>query len=403
MTMTTAEQMRAWSGPAILSYGFRPFFLGAAVWAAVSMALWVAMLSGFLNLPTAFDAISWHAHEFLFGYLGAVIAGFLLTAVPNWTGRLPIVGWRLGMLGLVWLAGRATVAVSAGMPTALVAILDLAFPVLLAIAVGREIVAGKNWRNLIVLGMLAVFALGNAVFHWEAARGVYAAQGLGLRLGVGAAVMMIAVIGGRIVPSFTRNWLVKRGAERLPVPPMQRFDKAALLVLLVALILWSLFPVDTLTGMALLIAGLLHLARLSRWAGHLSFPEPLVLVLHAGYAFVPLGALAMGAEIMMPGLLGMAGAQHLWMGGAIALTSLAVMTRATLGHTGQSLSAGGVTVAIYLAVILAVLARVAAGAWPGEAVMLHSVSGLAWIIAFAGFAGVYGRLLLRLPADKRLS
>jgi hypothetical protein len=164
MTATTAEQMRAWRGPAILTYGFRPFFFGAAVWAALAMVLWVPMLSGHLILPTAFDPVSWHAHEFLFGYLGAVIAGFLLTAVPNWTGRLPIVGWRLGILALVWLAGRVAVAVSAGLPAGLVAIADLAFPVLFALAMLREIVAGRNWRNLIVLAMLAVFIAGNALF-----------------------------------------------------------------------------------------------------------------------------------------------------------------------------------------------------------------------------------------------
>ena len=141
MTATTTKQMRAWSGPAILSYGFRPFFFGAAVWAALAMALWVPMLSGLVSLPTAFDPVSWHAHEFLYGYLGAVVAGFLLTAVPNWTGRLPIVGWRLGALALLWLAGRLAVAVSAGLPAALVAAVDLAFPVLVAIAIGREIVA----------------------------------------------------------------------------------------------------------------------------------------------------------------------------------------------------------------------------------------------------------------------
>ncbi|MFV1876081.1 NnrS family protein [Nioella sp.] len=126
---TTTEQMRAWTGPAILTFGFRPFFFGAAVWAALAMALWVPMLSGHLTLPTAFDPVSWHAHEFLFGYLGAVVAGFLLTAVPNWTGRLPIVGWRLGMLAGLWLLGRLAVAVSGGVPPALVAALDLAFPV----------------------------------------------------------------------------------------------------------------------------------------------------------------------------------------------------------------------------------------------------------------------------------
>jgi uncharacterized protein involved in response to NO len=395
---STADQMRAWTGPALLTYGFRPFFLGAAVWAVFAMALWVPILSGLVVLPTAFDPVSWHAHEFLFGYLSAVVAGFLLTAVPNWTGRLPIVGWPLGALAALWVAGRVAVATSVALPPAAVAAIDLAFPLALAAAIGREIVAGRNWRNLIVLGMLAVFALGNGLFHWEAARGAYAAQGHGLRLGLAAALMMIAVIGGRIVPSFTRNWLVRRGPGRLPVPPMQRFDRVALLALLTALVLWVAMPFSLFTGAALLAAGVLHLARLARWAGHRVLTEPLVAVLHACYAFLPLGALAVGAEIIAPGRLGVAAAQHLWMGGAIGLMTLAVMTRATLGHTGKALAAGPGTVGIYAALVAAVLGRFAAGLWSGYAASLHAASGVLWIAAFGGFAVVYGRLLLRPPA-----
>ena len=399
---TTTEQLRAWTGPAILTFGFRPFFFGAAVWAALAMALWVPMLSGHLTLPTAFDPVSWHAHEFLFGYLGAVVTGFLLTAVPNWTGRLPIVGWRLGMLAGLWLAGRVAVAVSGGLPALLVAVADLAFPVVFALLIAREIVAGRNWRNLIVLAMLGVFIIGNALFHWEAALGGYAAQGYGLRLGLGAGVMMIAVIGGRVVPSFTRNWLVKRSGKILPVAPMQRFDKVALVVLALALVLWVAWPLGALTGMALALAGVLHALRLVRWAGHRTFAEPLVTVLHAGYAFVPLGAFALAAEILLPGSLGMAAAQHFWMAGAIGLMTLAVMTRATLGHTGQDLTAGPGTVAIYMAVILSVFARVAGGVWPELSGPLNIVAGLFWAVAFGGFAVIYGALLLRLPAAKRI-
>ncbi len=399
---STAEQMRAWSGPAILTFGFRPLFLGAAVWAALAMALWVPMLSGHLTLPTAFDPVSWHAHEFLFGYLGAVVAGFLLTAVPNWTGRLPIVGWRLGMLAGLWLAGRVAVAVSGSVPALPVAMVDLAFPVVFALLIAREIVAGKNWRNLIVLAMLGVFLIGNALFHWEAAKGDYAAHGYGLRLGLGAGIMMIGVIGGRVVPSFTRNWLVKRRSTAMPVAPMQSFDKAALAALLVALVLWVVLPSGALTGMALALAGVLHALRLARWAGHRTFAEPLVTVLHAGYAFVPLGALALAAEILVPGAFGMAGAQHFWMAGAIGLMTLAVMTRATLGHTGQALTAGAGTVAIYLALVLSVFTRVAGGVFPEVSGPLHTVAGLSWIVAFGGFAVVYGALLLRLPAAKRV-
>lgn len=399
---TTTERMRAWTGPAILTFGFRPFFFGATVCAALAMALWVPMPSGHVVLPTAFDPVSWHAHEFLFGYLGGVVAGFLLTAVPNWTGRLPIVGWRLGMLVGLWLMGRVAVAVSGSVPALPVAMVDLAFPVVFAMLIAREIVAGKNWRNLIVLAMLGVFILGNALFHWEAAKGGYAAQGHGLRLGLGAGIMMIAVIGGRVVPSFTRNWLVKRRSTVLPAPPMQSFDKMALLILLISLGLWVVLPLGTLTGLVLALAAVWHALRLARWVGHRTLAEPLVTVLHAGYAFVPLGALALAAEILLPGSFGMAGAQHFWMAGAIGLMTLAVMTRATLGHTGQALTAGAGTVAIYLALILSVFARVAGGVWPEFSGRLHMAAGLFWVAAFGGFAVVYGALLLRPPAAKRV-
>jgi uncharacterized protein involved in response to NO len=391
---TTAEQMRAWTGPAILAYGFRPFFLFGGAWAAFAMILWVPMLAGWIALPTSFDPVSWHAHEFLFGFLGAVVAGFLLTAVPNWTGRLPIVGWPLAALFMLWLAGRLAVAILASLPPLFVALVDLSLPVALAVAIGREIVAGRNWQNLMVLAMLSVFAVANAIFHFEAARGLHAAQGAGLRLGLGAALMMIAVIGGRIVPSFTRNWLVRRGETRLPAAPMQRYDKVALLVLLAALLLWVGLPTHPLTPVALIVAGALHLRRMARWQGHRTLAEPLVIVLHAGYAFLPLGALAVGTAILAPGLLGAAVAQHLWMGGAIGLMTLAVMSRATLGHTGRPLRSGPGTVAVYAALILSVLMRVAAGIWPVQAGLLHALSGLLWIAAFGGFAVLYGPLLL---------
>lgn len=392
---TTAERMRAWRGPAILSFGFRPFFLGAAIWAAVAMALWIPALTGALDLPTRFDAASWHAHEFLFGYLSAVIAGFLLTAVPNWTGQLPIVGWPLGGLFVLWVGGRAGVLLSHGLPSLAVALVDLAMPVALTGFLAREIIVGKNWRNLIVLTMLGIFTISNAIFHWEAARGDYAAQGYGLRAGLGAALMMIAVIGGRIVPSFTRNWLARQGPGRLPVPPMQRFDKIALLTLLAALFAWIAAPEAQALAPLLLAAGALHLVRLARWAGDRTLAEPLLWILHLGYLFLPLGAIALGVSIFVPGLFGEASAQHLWMAGAVGLMTLAVMTRATLGHTGQELKAGRGTLALYLGLLTAILARLAAGLWPDQAPLLHILSGLAWIAAFGGFAMLYGPAMMR--------
>lgn len=394
MALSSAEQMRAWQGPALLSYGFRPFFFFSALWVAASMALWIAALAGLTAIPSRFDPVSWHAHEFLFGYLGAVLAGFLLTAVPNWTGRLPMVGWRLGLLFALWGVGRAAVFVSAGLPAGTAAALDLAFPLVLGGLILREIIAGKNWRNLLVLGLLAVFALANGLFHLEALAGDYAAHGYGLRLGLGTAIMMIAVIGGRIIPSFTRNWLARGDNPARPAPPMQRFDKITLLASVGILAVWVWGPALYSTGILMIGLGLLHLARQLRWQGHHTLSEPLVLVLHASYAFIPLGAFALGYGILAG--TGDAAAQHLWMAGAIGAMTLAVMTRATLGHTGQALTADRATVAIYLALFASVCARFAAGWMPG----LITVSGLLWIAAFGGFALVYGASLLQAKPGK---
>ncbi|WP_343079496.1 NnrS family protein [Ostreiculturibacter nitratireducens] len=396
----TAERMRAWRGPALFSYGFRPFFLGAGIWASLAMALWVAALTGRLSLPTHFDPVSWHAHEFLFGYLGAVVAGFLLTAVPNWTGRLPIIGAPLAVLATFWVLGRVAVAVSAHLPPLAVAIADLSMPVLLALAIAREIVRGRNWRNLIVLALLAIMILGNGLFHWAVSQGQYAVDGAGFRLGLSGGVMMIAVIGGRIVPSFTRNWLVKRGEARLPAPS-GRFDRVALLVLPAALAAWVAAPASAAAGTALLLAGVIHVARLARWRPVLTGGEPLVWVLHLGYAFLPAGALALGAAILWPALLPVSAALHLWLAGAIGMMTLAVMTRATLGHTGQALTAGHGTAALYLLLLVAVVARVCAGLYADWARGLYYLAGLAWIGAFGGFAFIYGPLLLRRRSEGR--
>ncbi|MBM1558114.1 NnrS family protein [Sulfitobacter mediterraneus] len=396
MTDTTSQSRSPLA--MFFSLGFRPFFLGAALWAVAVMALWLAQMFDVLVLPTGFDPVSWHAHAFLFGYLSAVIAGFLLTAVPNWTGRAALSGAPLIALFLLWILGRLAVLTAMWWPASLVIALDLGFLAAVLVWLLREIIAGQNWRNLIVVAMLLAFLGGNAVFHFEAAGGEYAAQGVGLRIGISAAVMMVAVIGGRIVPAFTRNWLVKQGSAVLPAPVMAGFDKIALLVLLAAMISWLVAPYMALTGGLLLLAGCLQLLRLGRWAGHLTLAEPLVVILHLGYAFVPLGAVAIGLGIL--GFGNGAAAQHLWMAGALGVMTLAVMTRASLGHSGRALISDPVTVVIYTAIVISVIFRWLAGNWPEQQGILHAVSGAAWVIAFGGFALSYGAMMIRPRADQ---
>lgn len=390
MTASTMTRSRAWTGPAILSYGFRPFFLLGAIWAAGAMLLWLAHLVGAISLSGPFAPTDWHAHALLFGYAGAAIAGFALTAVPNWTGRLPIVGWPLAALVALWLAGRAATTLPLVPGWGAVMALDLALPVALVAALGREVVAGRNWRNLPVVALVALFALGQGVFHLEARAGG-AAQGIGLRLGLAAAVMLIALIGGRIVPSFTRNWLAAHGGGALPVPP-GRADGVVLALTAAALVAFVALPDHALTAGLMVGAGGANLWRLARWQGQRTLAEPLVWVLHAGFAFVGLGFLGIAAESL--GVAGAGGARHLWLAGAAGLMTLAVMTRASLGHTGRPLAATWPITALYLALILAALARPAHGLWPWVPGLLE-LAAIGWIIAFAGFAAVYWPILTR--------
>ena len=206
--------------------------------------------------------------------------------------------------------------------------------------------------------------------------------------------MMIAVIGGRIAPSFTRNWLAKRGSDSLPAP-FGYVDRAALVASLIALSCWVFAPASVASGLALLGAGLAQAARLARWSGFRTGAESLVWVLHVGYAFVPVGMLAMATAILWPDALAPVAAQHVWMAGAIGVMTLAVMTRATLGHTGRALTAGAGTTLLYLLLIASVLARVFGGIAENWALSLNMVSGVLWCAVFLGFAVLYGPLLIR--------
>jgi uncharacterized protein involved in response to NO len=370
-----------------LSYGFRPFFLAAGLWAAVGILLWLPQYSGDLTIGTRLSPLDWHIHEMLYGYVAATIAGFLLTAIPNWTGRLPVSGWPLGALALLWLAGRLAILCSTLIGGVAAAIVDASFLIALATFAAREIIAGKNWRNLRVLVILAILILGNVVFHAEVL--LTGSADYGIRIGIAAVILLISLIGGRIVPSFTNNWLTRNNPGRLPVS-FSRFDVAAIAISAAAMIAWIGNPAFWVTGILFLLAGGMQSIRILRWAGDRTLADRLVLVLHVGYAFVPVGFVLIGMSAFFPSVPASAGI-HAWTAGAIGLMTLAVMTRASLGHTGRPLRAGLATQAIYLAVLLSALMRISA-AFAGSIVLLE-LAGIAWIAGFALFVLVYGPLL----------
>ncbi|MDP1909440.1 MAG: NnrS family protein [Hyphomicrobium sp.] len=395
--MTAIPRLKPYDGPALLSYGFRPFFLLGSIWAGIEVLAWLPMFYGQLSLSTAFSPRDWHVHELLFGYVPAIVAGFLLTAIPNWTGRLPLQGMPLAGLVLVWLAGRYVVTLSAGIGWLGTTVVDCAFLVLMAAAVAREIVAGKNWKNLKIVALLGLLAAGNLGFHVEAHF-----EGIALyssRLGIAAVLILIMVVGGRIIPSFTRNWLMRRGPGRLPAP-FGRFDIACIALSSAGLALWVVMPEEAPTGVALLAVAALNLVRLCRWAGDRSFADRLVLVLHVGYAFVPLGFLLAGLSAF--GITAPSAGVHAWTAGAFGIMTLAVMSRASLGHTGRALIASPALQAVYAAALVAALARICAVLHPAWSEGLLYVAAFAWAAAFLGFASLYAPILcLKLHAPLR--
>ncbi len=378
-------------GGPLFSYGFRPFFLGAGVWAILSVALWLGWLAGLWALAPGYGALAWHAHEMLFGYGSAVVAGFLLTAVPNWTGRLPVAGWRLMLLFLLWCVARVAFLMMGPVgPLPAVAIDSLFLPCLLLV-MAREILVGRNWRNLMPLALVGLLATANIGFHAEIL--IAGGPDISMRVAVAALIGLIMLIGGRIIPSFTHNWLSRMGSPRLPTP-FDRFDRMALIVSGVALLLWIVRPVNAATGVFFLIVAIVQCVRLWRWAGVPTWREPLVLVLHLGYAFIPLGFLLGAASILLPGSVAGTAALHAWTVGAIGLMTLGVMTRATRGHTARDLTASASTLAIYGAMIAAALLRIGASLVPEAYGIMLDAAGIAWIAAFGMFLVEYGPMLL---------
>lgn len=377
------------AGPAVLSYGFRPFFLLAGLFAILDMILWIGALSGAWAVGGPAGPISWHAHEMLFGYGAAALGGFVLTAVPNWTGRLPVSGRPLLVLIGLWLAGRLAMAVPELFGTRPGAVLDSLFLLALGFVVGREVIAGRNWKNLRVAVAIGVLGLLNVAFHLLALAGED--QSVVVRLTVSVFMLLIAQVGGRIVPSFTRNFLARQGAVKLP-RPLGRLDEAALLATLAAGLAWSAAPQGALTAALAALAALLQAVRLAGWRGWATFGEPLLAVLHAGYGFLVLGLAAVAAAAL--GLVAQPSALHVLTVGGVGLMTLAVMTRATRGHTGRPLTASWATALSYLCVVAVALLRPLAELLPAYYHLLLEISAVAWIAAYVLFVAEHGPMLL---------
>jgi uncharacterized protein involved in response to NO len=391
--MTAIPRYRPYVGPAVLSAGFRPFFLVAAIWAALVVPLWLAAYAEGMVLPTRLAPSVWHAHEMIFGFAAASVAGFLLTAIPNWTGRLPLQGPPLAMLVLLWALGRIGVLISAKIGAPAAALADLCFPFCFLAVVVREILAGKNWRNLPIVGALSLLFAGNLLVHLDAL-GIADTAEFGNRIGISILLMLISLVGGRIIPSFTHNWLAKFRPDMGRPVREGRLGLAVLAGTGGALALWAIAPEAAATPWVLLAAGVGAALRLSRWRGFSTAREPLLLILHIGYAWLSFGLLLLAlngiSQIVPP-----VAALHALTVGAIGTMTLAVMTRASLGHTGHPLSAGPVTKTVYFLVTTAAVLRAVSPVVGEHAGFVLWLAGAAWTGAFGLFAIFYGRILVQ--------
>jgi uncharacterized protein involved in response to NO len=384
---------------AFLSYGFRPFFLGAALFAGVAVPAWVLIVTGVSGSNFLYAPREWHVHEMLFGFLPAVITGFLLTAIPNWTGRAPLKGIPLLSLWLLWLAGRLFLAWPWFGPLA-AAIVDGMFLVVLTAFVWREIAVGGTRSQAPIGVVISLYACANILFHVMALHG--ATADLPARMALGLIMLLLTMIGGRVTPNFTREFLAQERIDPARVAPFSRVDGLSIVLVVAAAIAWIVQPESVVAGGALVAAGLINLFRLTRWSGWLAWREPLVWILSVGYGWLVLSLLALGGAILGMGL-PTGNAVHVLSSGAVGTMTLAVMTRASLGHTGRTRHAGPVTVLIYVLVNLGAILRVFAPSPDAPTSVTTLILGLAaagWSGAYVLFALTYGPYLVRPSLDE---
>lgn len=376
----------------VLSNGYRPFFLGAACWAVLSMVLSVGSMIGRWNFAAVYGAAAWHSHELLFGYGSAFVAGFLLAAIPAWTGRRPVRGGALLALILLWIAGRVAFMTlnEVGLQTA--AVIDGLLPIVLAALALHEVVIGRNWRNVAVAALVGLFAVVNLWFHAEVFW--FGVANYSNRAAIAVLIILISFIRDCVTPTFTLNWLTPHSNGELPTE-FGRFDAVVIVAMATALLVWIAVPDGILTAVTLLFVGALEAVRMSLRAGAHTWRESLMLVLHISYAFVPLGFVLVGISTFWSEAMPPSAALHAWTTGAIGVVTLAVMTRASLGQTGMPFGADKATKIILVAAIVASFARVAAPLLSAVALPLLVTSLVGWIVAFGMFVLRYGGELMR--------
>ena len=389
-----ARQKGAPTGPAVAAKGFRPFFLLAGGFAASIVPLWILTLLGVFRPGTYLDATHWHAHEMVFGFVAAVLAGFLLTAVANWTERETLVGLPLLALSGLWVAGRLALVLSAYVPRWVPATADLAFLPVLFVVLARPLLAARSRRNFVLLAVVGALCLANVSVHLDVLGVLPGWRRRGCLVGVDIVVLVLLLIAGRIFPMFTRN-----ATKIASIRSHPRLDACTGASMALLVVLDAAIDSPAITAAVAGVTAVLAVARSVHWGARHSAGQPLLWVLHVGYAWIPLGLglRAAGAFLeWMPASV----ATHALTVGAIGTLTLGMMSRVTLGHTGLSLVPRAGATLSFAAMTLAALVRVG-GPLFGAATYRATVyaAGALWTVAFAAFVLVHARTLLSPRAD----
>ncbi len=387
-------------GFAFFSAGFRPFFPFAGLSAAVTVLIWLMQFYGLGSLNLPYDPMLWHAHEMVFGFASAVLAGFLLTAVPNWTGLDHVEGSSLKTLFFIWLAGRLAFLAAGILPDWLVMLCDLSFIPILIIFVLPPIVQAGNSRNYIFLPLIAAFWATNIFSHLGLALNVSIALA-GLHAGIYVALCLIALVGGRVIPSFTSNALRMAGQpSETSTPPL--LDRWAMPIIALCGAFDVFLPGTIATAVVMLFAAGWHFVRMAKWRSFATFKQPLVWVLHVGYVFLPLGLALRGLSAFVPAIPPSA-ALHMMTLGAVGCMAIAIMSRAALGHSGRALKPSPITVLAYVLIISAALIRALTPIIaPGlQTTYGMGISGGLWSAGWLLFFAVYLPIAIKPRPDGR--
>jgi len=379
--------------------GFRPFFLAAALLAVVMVPLWLAVLHGKAAHRGMLEPMVWHAHEMVFGFAAAVIAGFLLTAVRNWTGRETATGGSLVALVVLWAAGRVAITFGSALPAALVAVVDVAFLPALAVTIAVPIVKSDNRRNRVMIVVVTTLAVANALVHLGALGILPGWELRATRAAVHVVVLLAALIAGRVIPMFTRNATSPEGVVSVPA-----LDVAAAVSIAAYVVADFATPGSFLVPAFALVAAVLILARAARWGLGRSLRNPLLWILHFGHAWIAAG-LALRVASAVTTTVPASAATHALTVGAIGSLCLGMMARVSLGHTGRPLTVRAPMTLAFATLTLAAVVRVL-GPWLVTSMLggLHYgtllvVSGVAWAVAFGIFFAVYMPVLVAPRVD----